>query len=317
MVNKMEKKKILFCSEATFLNTGYATYTREILNYLHSTGKYEIAEIAAYGERNDPRAANIPWKYYGVMPNQSFEPKASKEEIEAYRSKGTNQFGEFLFEHVCLDFLPDVVCVPPETLVHTEDGYRAIKEIKVGQKVMSHKGVYQTVVKTMKRQHLGNIVKIKAGGDFKYLTLTEEHPVYVYRQQKQTNKKKSYKDIYTGVKPVFVPAKDLKVGDLAILPKNNSANTYSEIDITNYLSNFIVKNDKIYPNKIKNCNPINKNCLLNHELGLLLGYIIGDGSINQKNICITFNAHEIDFAEDCVKLFHNIFGVPASLNLVE
>ena len=28
------KKKILFCSEATFVNTGYATYTREILNYL-------------------------------------------------------------------------------------------------------------------------------------------------------------------------------------------------------------------------------------------------------------------------------------------
>ena len=71
----MRKKRILFCSEATFLNTGYATYTREILNYLYSTGKYEIAEMAAYGEKNDPRAANIPWKYYGVMPNQNSEPK--------------------------------------------------------------------------------------------------------------------------------------------------------------------------------------------------------------------------------------------------
>ena len=66
----MRKKRILFCSEATFLNTGYATYAREILNYLHSTGKYELAEMAAYGERDDPRAANIPWKYYGVVPNQ-------------------------------------------------------------------------------------------------------------------------------------------------------------------------------------------------------------------------------------------------------
>ena len=45
----MRKKRILFCSEATFLNTGYATYTREILNYLHSTGKYEIAEMDSYG----------------------------------------------------------------------------------------------------------------------------------------------------------------------------------------------------------------------------------------------------------------------------
>jgi len=106
----MRKKRILFCSEATFLNTGYATYTREILTYLHSTGKYELAEMAAYGERNDPRAANIPWKYYGVVPNQTSEPKASQEELDFYNSSGTNQFGEWIFEHVCLDFMPDIVC---------------------------------------------------------------------------------------------------------------------------------------------------------------------------------------------------------------
>ncbi len=106
----MRKKRILFCSEATFLNTGYATYTREILNYLHSTGKYEIAEMSSYGQRNDPRAANIPWQYYGVSPNTECEPKASEEELKAFHSSGTNQFGEWIFDHVCLDFLPDIVC---------------------------------------------------------------------------------------------------------------------------------------------------------------------------------------------------------------
>jgi glycosyltransferase involved in cell wall biosynthesis len=102
----MRKKRILFCSEATFLNTGYATYTREILNYLYSTGKYELAEMASYGERNDPRSESIPWKFYGVMPNQN----ASQKEKDQYNASPTNQFGEFLFEHVCLDFKPDVVC---------------------------------------------------------------------------------------------------------------------------------------------------------------------------------------------------------------
>lgn len=106
----MRKKRILFCSEATFLNTGYATYTREILNYLHSTDKYELAEMSAYGQRNDPRAANIPWKYYGVAPNTDCEPKAPEEEVQFYHSNGTNQFGEWIFEHVCLDFMPDIVC---------------------------------------------------------------------------------------------------------------------------------------------------------------------------------------------------------------
>ena len=106
----MRKKRILFCGEATFLNTGYATYVREILNYLNSTGKYELAELSAYGERNDPRGLNLPWKYYGVMPNQDHEPKANKEELDQYHANPTNQFGEHIFEHVCLDFLPDVVC---------------------------------------------------------------------------------------------------------------------------------------------------------------------------------------------------------------
>ena len=101
---------MLFCSEATFLSTGYATYAREILNYLQSTGKYELAELASYGERNDPRAKRIPWKYYGVLPNTNCEPKASKEERDLYNSKPTNQFGESIFEHVCLDFQPDIVC---------------------------------------------------------------------------------------------------------------------------------------------------------------------------------------------------------------
>ena len=102
----MRKKRILFCSEATFLNTGYATYTREILNYLHSTGKYELAEMAAYGARNDPRASGIPWKFYGVVPPDN----APEEEKNRYNSNPVYQFGEHLFESVCLDFFPDIVC---------------------------------------------------------------------------------------------------------------------------------------------------------------------------------------------------------------
>lgn len=102
----MRKKRILFCSEATFLNTGYATYTREILKYLHSTGKYDIAELGAYAHTDDERAKSTPWKFYGVMPH----PSAPKEEHDKYNSSPTLQFGEFAFDKTCLNFLPDIVC---------------------------------------------------------------------------------------------------------------------------------------------------------------------------------------------------------------
>jgi glycosyltransferase involved in cell wall biosynthesis len=102
----MRKKRVLFCSEATFLNTGYATYTREILNYLYSTGKYELAEMASYGTRHDPRAVNIPWKYYGVTPDE----RCSEQERKQYSESPIAQFGELIFEEVCLNFKPDIVC---------------------------------------------------------------------------------------------------------------------------------------------------------------------------------------------------------------
>ena len=60
-------------TEASFLSTGFANYTRELLTRLHATNKYDIAEFAAYGHVNDPKDINIPWKYYpnAVRPNDS------------------------------------------------------------------------------------------------------------------------------------------------------------------------------------------------------------------------------------------------------
>ena len=99
----MRKKRILFCGEATYLNTGYATYLREVMSRIHATGKYEIAEFASYGKDDDPRASSIPWPFYGNMP-------LNKEQEQKYHSVPTNQFGEWKFEAVLLDFLPDIVC---------------------------------------------------------------------------------------------------------------------------------------------------------------------------------------------------------------
>lgn len=105
----MRKRKILFCSEASFLNTGYANYTKRVLEELHNTGKYELAEMGAFGQRNDPKGMSLPWKYYGVAPNIDYQPKASKEEINFYQSSVYNSFGAGIFEEVCLNFRPDIV----------------------------------------------------------------------------------------------------------------------------------------------------------------------------------------------------------------
>lgn len=99
----MRKPRILWCGEASFLNTGYAIYGREILSRLYSTKKYEIAELSSYGKVDDNRRFDIPWTYYGNMPMNETE-KSFYDSVVSY------QFGQWRFEEVCMDFKPDIVC---------------------------------------------------------------------------------------------------------------------------------------------------------------------------------------------------------------
>lgn len=98
------KKRVLFVGEASFLATGFSTYWNEVIKRIHTTGEFEIAEMGSYANENDPRIHQVPWRFYPVGP----DPK-NPASIQAYNSKVTNQFGEWKFEDVLLDFRPDIV----------------------------------------------------------------------------------------------------------------------------------------------------------------------------------------------------------------
>jgi glycosyltransferase involved in cell wall biosynthesis len=110
----MTKKRILFVGEASFLNTGFATYYRELLPRLVATGKYEIAELGCYARQDHPEInsfINNRWKFYGVMPSTEDEARIFQQACPVPRARGqnTNQFGEYKFDQVCADFKPDIV----------------------------------------------------------------------------------------------------------------------------------------------------------------------------------------------------------------
>lgn len=101
MSNK--KLRVLMCSEASFLSSGFGIYAKEILSRLHATNKYEIAEFASYGYVNDARDTSINWRYYANAV------KSEDSRYNEYMSRTDNQFGRWRFEKVLLDFKPDVV----------------------------------------------------------------------------------------------------------------------------------------------------------------------------------------------------------------
>ena len=88
------------CSEASFLSSGFATYTREILNRLYATNKYEIAEFASYATVNDPRDKDIPWKLYVNSVNDQ-DPRHKE-----YSSRPDNAFGRWRFDKFVVVFKP-------------------------------------------------------------------------------------------------------------------------------------------------------------------------------------------------------------------
>lgn len=99
----MEKLKVLMCSEASFLSSGFGTYAKEILSRLHKTNKYHIAEFASYSVVNDARDKDINWRFYANAVKDT-DPRYND-----YMSRQDNQFGRWRFEKVLLDFKPDVV----------------------------------------------------------------------------------------------------------------------------------------------------------------------------------------------------------------
>ena len=98
-----KRKKILFCTEASFLPTGYSVYTKEVLSRLNRIPDLEVAELACYVDVNNPSLKDVPWKIY---PNQ---PLSDSPDWGTYKSSPSYQFGEYTFDSVLLDFMPDFV----------------------------------------------------------------------------------------------------------------------------------------------------------------------------------------------------------------
>jgi glycosyltransferase involved in cell wall biosynthesis len=89
-------------NESAVLNTGYSVYGNAILSRLHSSGKYEIAELACCIDKNDPRLKAVPWKIYINTPSEEKEKREFNKNPE-------NSFGSWSFNDVCLDFKPHIV----------------------------------------------------------------------------------------------------------------------------------------------------------------------------------------------------------------
>lgn len=102
--------RVLVVSEYHILNTGYATYYKNICMALHNAG-HQVFELASYGNENlkehRDAAESCPWLVYLNIPTMG--TPAWKEYLEAKDAKFDAEFCSWNFENVVLDCMPDLV----------------------------------------------------------------------------------------------------------------------------------------------------------------------------------------------------------------
>ena len=193
----------------------------------------------------------------------------------------------------------DIACFAAGSFINTENGYKDIKDIIVGDMVLSHNGTYNKVVKKFNRKYKGNFVKIKIKTLNINFMSTPEHPILTDRG--------------------WVQAKDIKIQDnisidnMFVEKSSNTINLYNEAK--KYHKHKVVDlNDKFTSksNGIKHSFP--KYIHNDVDLARLIGYYIGEGSgEGGAGLQFTFNINEMYKAKWIEKYFKETFGFESEI----
>ena len=206
-------------------------------------------------------------------------------------------------------------CLPPSEKILTLDGLKEISEVKQGDMVLTHTGMFRPVLKTLSRYTNEDLVEIRVWGNNTAVKLTGNHPVLAFSRPRKTFQKGI---IWHDQIPTWIPASGIKVGDCVIFPTAEEI-PYSpsfKFDLRNFEDNILCSKDKVfykmgYSSISKKRIEVNRYIQLDKKLAKLLGYYIAEGSINSgNNGVVEFDfGIEPDLVSDTCQLLKDIFNV--------
>ncbi len=192
---------------------------------------------------------------------ENFNPKYQFiESIQDFKNR--KDFPKDLYNLDILDSSPP--CFTKNTLVMCEDGFKKIKDIKINDKVFTHKNRLKTISETMNKR-VSEIVNLKIQGCLNIET-TKEHPFYVRTMNRQNKF-----NIRKFSKPCWKTVDELNI----IKNSSNSIKEQDYIGIPINLESQFPNWEGVLKNNIKECNLD----LKNKNLWYLIGRWFGDGWI--------------------------------------
>ena len=238
-------------------------------------------------------------------------------------------------------------CFTGEQLIFGNPGIKQIRDLKIGEKVVTHKERLRTITAIFKRKVSEEIYKIKVLGLFKEtLSVTKEHPVLSVKieelkclrnSQRLCNgfpKKYCYKlkgefknDCPRlnnfGIKPKWRFVNELKRGDFIVTSFDKTVRDVKEIKLSDYLprGRYILLDKE---RKLRDKNRPNQGTLIPDSIKIdndfmrLVGYWLAEGSLSSRYekkgpsvIRFTFFKEEEEYAEDVLSIMKRKFNLIA------
>ena len=140
----------------------------------------------------------------------------SQEDIETERAEGMSE--EMIQQ--------EYYCFPGDTDIIGLEGVKEIKDVSIGDFVLTHSNRYRKVQGISKRAYNGEMIKIKTLGNRKDITCTLEHRIRICND---------------GVNNMWVEAKDLVKGDRVTFPKVFKKNKIISKDLVTLLAWYITE----------------------------------------------------------------------------
>lgn len=202
-------------------------------------------------------------KYRGTFVKKTIfdNPRFTKEQIDA-EAEEHGGYGS-------VDFRREYLCVDENTLIKTYEGYKKIKDIKVGNLVFSHDKQYHKVLNKFKNP-LGNrkVYKIKSSNNLGEI-VTEGHKLLVT--------KTDYKRSIENSKTEWCEIQNIK--------NRPSERIYLKVPVDEMLEDHV-----------------------NKDLAYLLGWYVAEGNVNKTQQQVIFSLSLHDPIEKIQQACNNYFG---------
>ena len=249
---------------------------------------------------------------------------------------------------VVVDFAMNLICVKGDTKITTNPSYtsRPIKEIKIGQRVLTHKGTFKPVEQVFERKYQGEMIRIETS-NLKKIDVTPGHPILGLKKEdikccqsysrlqpahrilprasrvgsynitickphgERSCNKKCTKYKKFSWEPRFIPAEEFRKGDFIATPLPLKSQIESSVSVDYSLT-------KTEPETSKSFKKIDK-FFFKQDLLRFLGYYLAMGSIQYNRarrdkkvkypcgVIFTFNINEKSYIDDIKKIISQNF----------